>query len=254
MALGSVGPASAAAAYRSATYPAALQFSGISVSVNGLGLYGTTTVAGNQGVDCLEANVNPVTLTLSEVFEPRCDDPRAYGEPVVPVEATVDGGNYIAVHVARVDPATGHIEVGPVLGIDEDASDTRPLWVYGAGSLWLYLTAPRGSANASEALRVSASTGQLVQTARVSPALYRPVLAADDDGLYLSPAVNGEAQAAPGNANAVVFHVGIGAAKATSFTVGQPASGTALPIGCPGPATSCLRTCASVLRPRRSAC
>ena len=210
-------PASAAATYRSSTYPAAFEFSGISVSAAGLGLYGTATVAGNQGVDCLEADVGPVTLALSEVFEPRCDDPRAYGYTVVPVEATVDQGNYISVRVARVNPATGHIEVGPVLGTDEDASDTRPLWVYGAGSLWLYLTAPRGSSNASEALRVSASTGQLVQTARVSPAIYRPVLAADASGLYLSPAVNGQAQAGPGNANAVVFHVGIGATRSEVF-------------------------------------
>jgi hypothetical protein len=107
--LGGVSAASTITTYRSATYPAAFQFSGISVSANGLGLYGTSTVAGNQGVDCLEADVSPVTLALSDVFEPRCDDPRAYGEPVVPVEATVGHGNYISVRVARVDPATGRL-------------------------------------------------------------------------------------------------------------------------------------------------
>ena len=217
MAFGALSPASAATAYRSATYPAALQFSAISVSARGLGLYGTATEAGNQGVDCLEADINPETLAASDVFEPRCDDPRTTGYPVVPVEATVDHGNYISVRVARLDPVTGHIEVGPVLGTDEDASDTRPLWAYGPGSLWIYLTAPTGSPKASEALRVSTSTGQLMQTARVSPALYRPVLVADADGLYLSPAVNGGAQAAPGAENAVIFHVGPGATKSDIF-------------------------------------
>jgi hypothetical protein len=217
LALGSVSPASAATAYRSATYPAAFQFSGISVSAGRLGLYGTATVAGDQGVDCLEADVNPTTLALSDVFEPRCDDPHAYGEPVVPVEATVDQGNYISVRVARVDPATGHIEVGPVLGTDEDASDTRPQWVYGSGSLWLYLAAPKGSPHAGEALRVSETTGQLVQEARVSPALYRPVMAADVNGLYLSPAVNGGFEAGPGAADAIIFHVGISAIASDVF-------------------------------------
>jgi hypothetical protein len=119
--------------------------------------------------------------------------------------------------VARLDPVSGQIGVGPVLGTDEDASDTRPLWAYGPGSLWIYLTAPRGSPKASEALRVSTSTGQLVQTARVSPALYRPVLAADADGLYLSPAVNGGAETGPGGTTSVIFHVGIGATQSDTF-------------------------------------
>jgi hypothetical protein len=212
-----VGTASAAVTYRSATYPAAFQFSGIAVSAQGLGLYGTATVAGDQGVDCLEAHVGPGTLALSDVFEPRCDDPRAYGEPVVPVEATVDRGNYISVRVARVDPTTGHIEVGPVLGTDEDASDTRPQWVYGSGWLWLYLAAPKGSPHAGEALRVSEATGQLVQEARVSPALYRPVIAADANGLYLSPAVNGGLAPGPGTENAAIFEVGTGATTGNVF-------------------------------------
>jgi hypothetical protein len=212
-----LSPASAAVAYGSATYPASLQFSAISISGRGLGLYGTATVAGNQGVDCLEADVNPATLALSEVFEPRCDDPRMAGYPVVPVEATVDRGNYISVRVARVEHATGHIEVGPVLGTDEDASDTRPQWVYGPGSLWLYLAAPKGSPRAGEALRVSEATGQLVQAARVSPALFRPVMAADANGLYLSPAVNGGFQAGPGTADAAIFHVGTGATTSDVF-------------------------------------
>lgn len=215
--IGGLAPGSAALAYRSATYPAALQFSGISVSARGLGLYGTATIAGNQGVDCLEADVNPATLALSDIFEPRCDDPRISGHPVVPIEATVDKGNYIAVRVARLDSKTGHIEVGPVLGTDEDASDTRPQWVYGAGSLWLYLAAPKGSPAAGKALRVSVATGQLVQTTEVSPGLFRPVMTADSNGLYLSPAVNGGLQASPGTANAVIFHVGLGATKSDVF-------------------------------------
>jgi hypothetical protein len=212
-----VTPASAATAWRSVTYPAAFQFSGISVSARGLGLYGTATVAGNQGIDCLEADVDPVTLALSDVSEPRCEDPRSYGEPVVPVEATVDRGNYISVRVARFDPATGYMAVGPVLGTDEDASDTRPQWVYGSGSLWLYLAAPKGSPHAGEALRVSEATGQLVQEARVSPTLYRPVMAADANGLYLSPAVNGNFEAGRRTANAVIFQVSTGATASDVF-------------------------------------
>jgi len=217
LAVGGLAPAPAALAYRSAIYAAALQVSGISISARGLGLYGTATIAGNQGVDCLEADVNPATLALSDIFEPRCDDPRMSGYPVVPVEATVDRGNYISVRVARVDPAAGRIEVGPVLGTDEDASDTRPQWVYGPGSLWLYLAAPKGSPSAGKALRVSVTTGQLMQATEVVPALFRPVMAADANGLYLSPAVNGGSQASPGTANAVIFHVGLGATKSDVF-------------------------------------
>jgi hypothetical protein len=245
-------PASAAVTYRSVTYPATFQFSGVSVSTKGLGLYGTSTVAGNQGVACLEAHVNPTTLTLSDIFEPRCDDPRITGHGVVPVEATTERGNFISVRVARLDSATGRIQVGPVLGTDEDASDTRPLWAYGPGSLWLYLTAPKGSPNTGEVLRVSDVTGRLLQATPVAPDLYRPVLAANADGLYLSPAGNGSFQAGPTTENAAIFHVGIGATKTTvyyrwptsqftGFADWMGASGDQLWADiCPRPSLKCL--------------
>lgn len=88
-----------------------------------------------------------------------------------------------------------------------DGSDTRPLSAYGAGSLWLYdVYTGRGA----EVLRFSAETGRLEQTVAM-PRLFRPVIAADEDGLYLMAAVNGGTGPGP----AALYHVALGATSAT---------------------------------------
>ena len=69
----------------------------------------------------------------------------------------------------------------------QDSSDTKPQWVYGPDSLWIYdVNTEAGPV----AVRVSLASGRIVQRTPM-PKLYRPVLAADADGLWLVAATNG---------------------------------------------------------------
>jgi hypothetical protein len=69
-----------------------------------------------------------------------------------------------------------------------DASDTRPQWAYGGGSLWLYDVA---TTSGPQLLRYSLGTGRLQRRWRFPVRLFRPVLAANDDGAWLMAATNG---------------------------------------------------------------
>jgi hypothetical protein len=89
----------------------------------------------------------------------------------------------------------------------DEASDTHLEWTYGPGSLWLFDTAtPRGA----EALRVSTATGRVEDTVPL-PRIFRPLLAADADGLWLALAPSG---GAPGRGPAPLYHVAPGARSA----------------------------------------
>ncbi len=88
----------------------------------------------------------------------------------------------------------------------EDASDTRPQWTTYGRSLWLYDVATSGG---PEVLRFDARTGALLQRT-VMPRLFRPVMVANGDGLWLDPATNGGVD---GLSVVPVLHVAFGASK-----------------------------------------
>ena len=82
------------------------------------------------------------------------------------------------------------LSTGKVVFTYQDASDTRPASAYGGGYLWIYdVRTPKGA----QLAQVSASTGRLVRTI-VMPQVFRPLMAADDDGVWLAPATNGGVQ------------------------------------------------------------
>ena len=117
----------------------------------------------------------------------------------------------------RVDEVVGELrpqvaarfaryQVGPVLMRSPQISTAYPVWAYGDGYLWLYDGTTRPG---SELLRISLTSGAVL--ARVSmPDLPRPILAADNDGLWVAPAVNGGGHA--------VYHVAPGATTATRLS------------------------------------
>jgi len=186
------------------TVPASLGFASISLTPAGLRLTGTATLGGDQGVACLEASVDPATLALLRIIEPRCDDPALAGKPVMPVQYGLRSQpNDAVVRIARIDSSNGRIEVGPVLMTYGNYSDTHLESAYGPGSLWLYASA---STKGPMVLRVSEATGQVVQATRI-PDLDRPVIAADAAGLYLAPAANSLGNFGDG----IIYHLGIGA-------------------------------------------
>jgi hypothetical protein len=74
-------------------------------------------------------------------------------------------------------------------------SDTRPLNAYGGGWLWIYDV---DTTVGAEVLQISASTGRLVDTVPM-PRIYRPILAADDEGLWIGPSAEGVGSTGPVN-------------------------------------------------------
>lgn len=209
-----VAAASGSGSYRSATIPSNLAFTAMASSPSGLVLSGTTTLAGDQGVLCLMARANARTLALSGIVEPFCDSPLLSGHSVVAVQQS-SRSMVTSVRIAHLSP-TGQVEVGPVVLTYEEASDTHLESVYAAGSLWLYApSTPSGG----RALRISETTGQVLQDTPVSPAMDRPIIGANANGFYLAPDPEtgflGSAKLP--KENGIIYHVGIGASGVQIF-------------------------------------
>ena len=119
----------------------------------------------------------------------------APGEQFGLLESPMDGALYPKgsgprtsdVRFAHLDSSTRIIDVGPVLMEYGDYSGgARPEVVRDGGSIWLFDDAAQSG---SEALRISASTGAVLQRV-VMPAISRPVLGANAEGLWLAQAGN----------------------------------------------------------------
>ena len=61
--------------------------------------------------------------------------------------------------------------------------DSAPTWIYGGGDLWLYESDNPGGV---DLMRISATTGDVLQRLRV-PKVWKPVLAYNDEGLWIAP-------------------------------------------------------------------
>ncbi|MHB8470031.1 MAG: hypothetical protein ACYDCH_09790 [Gaiellaceae bacterium] len=159
-----------------------------------------------QGNACEFLLVDRRTLGLRGPLRRACARPPASAHPVVPVEIPSRRSPYGSVRIG-----------GRVVLRYEDVSDARPLWTWGGGSLWLYdVATPHGAL----ALRFDAATGKLLQTVRM-PRMFRPALAANEDGLWLAPAPNGGIS---GGATARVYRVAPGSRRATLVHAGGRAA------------------------------
>ena len=182
--------------------PSNLNLYGIAPARNGLLLTGDTT----RGA-CAFVRVAQAPLRITAHGTTACS--RTSAEPVHPVLA-YDRKNFnVRVRIAR-----GTRE-GPVVMTFQQVSDTQLEWAYGPNTLWLFDTA---TTHGAEVMQISATTGRIENVVRM-PRIFRPVLAADDDGLWLAIAPNGgypdEASTrapiyhvAPGTRTAVVVHYG----------------------------------------------
>jgi hypothetical protein len=104
-------------------------------------------------------------------------------------------------------------------------SDTQPVTAYGGGSMWVYDVA---TTNGPEVVQIAEATGEVTDTVRL-PTLYRPLLAANDDGLWLGNSVQGGSSSSP------LWHVAPGATAAVAVA-GPPATQVADKAGV-GPRT-----------------
>jgi hypothetical protein len=135
---------------------------------------------------CHSAVVNPLTLKLTDLRTAACDDPALYGVRVLPVNYAANGQGYTStVRIAHTTVSPRGYTVGPVVMRYEEASDTDAEWVYGDGYLWIYEPM---TTSGSELLQVSLTSGAVVDRVGM-PVISRPLLATDDDGLWLVPAI-----------------------------------------------------------------
>jgi hypothetical protein len=155
------------------------------------------------GNGCAWLIVDPSTLTAKQT-KTSCDRPPGSEFRYAPVVIPNPHSRWQDVRLARAGTTVGY---GAVVLRYSDGSDTRPIWTYGGGSLWLYDVA---TTRGSELLRFSATTGQLLQQLTM-PKLFRPVVAANLDGLWLVAAVNGGVS---GQYPAALYHVAPGSSRA----------------------------------------
>lgn len=129
------------------------------------------------GPGCIWTTVDPVRMRLLRTHRGSCD-------------AAARASGRLTPSVVY-DPKSPWQEVvlsnGRVVFQYEDASDTRPQWAYGPGALWIYDVWTHEGA---QVVRVSLASGRIVQRVRM-PKMFRPLLAADADGLWLASATNG---------------------------------------------------------------
>jgi hypothetical protein len=178
-----------------------------SVERDGANLLLTGTA--RTGGGCAWATVEPKTLHVIGVARGTCERPLRAAHRLVPALFRDPRSFDVRVRIAKVQRER-RVSYGPVVMRFEEASDTHLEWTHGTGSLWLFDAAmPRGA----EALRISTATGAVVQSVRM-PRIFRPLLAADEDGLWLAIATNGSA---PGSAAAPIYRIAAGAAHAPAL-------------------------------------
>ncbi|HTC71116.1 MAG TPA: hypothetical protein VK662_16220, partial [Acidothermaceae bacterium] len=176
------------------TLPADDTFYGVSTESGQLLVSGTVT--SSQDAPCVQAAVDPTVLTLGALTTVSCDDPATSGDQVYAssgdrvyfVVNNPDGGSTAftsSIVIVTTNPTTGKSTTGPTVMRFSEASDTRPVAAYGGGWLWVYDV---DTSNGPEVLQVSATSGQVENVVR-TPQLYRPVLAANSDGLWLGNSI-----------------------------------------------------------------
>lgn len=138
---------------------------------------------------CSSGVVNPSTLALSDVRHGSCADPALFGRSVIPA-ISIDkdlpakgGGPSAVVRIAHVTARSPGYALGPIVMTFPALAygQTDPSWIYGDGDLWLY-----DWENRFDLLRVSATTGAVLQRLSV-PKIQTPLLAFNDDGLWIAP-------------------------------------------------------------------
>jgi hypothetical protein len=182
--------------------PSRASFYTVEASGNRLLLSGSDTTG--NGCDWLVVDAN--ALRVKSSLDASCEQPGLASEPVVPVQFYRPQGNRTSVRIARPTSRPERVSSGPVVMRFPEVSDTRLEWTYGPDLLWLYDVA---TTHGAEVVEVSTASGRVVRTVSM-PKLFRPLLAADADGLWIAASVETAA-----GAPAPTYHLapGVGAPR-----------------------------------------
>lgn len=188
--------------------PSKYTFFGLTTDSGPLLLNGAVTST-DPNAPCIRTPVDATALALGAVTSGSCDDPEMSGERVAIDVINPDGGSLAfttSIAITVTDPKTGTPKTGPVIMRISEASDTNPVEAYGGGSMWVYDV---DTSNGPEAIQVSAISGQVQDVVR-TPQLYRPIMVANADGLWLGNSIEGSPVAG------TLFHVAPGSHVVTT--------------------------------------
>lgn len=186
----SPAPPTAAQRQPGVVLPSSALFNQISLTSNGLLLSGVTNTAGeNPQGPCAAASLDSESLAVGNLNVGNCDNPQLFGHTVEAVTSQTQPSNNVNVSVSAVSPTTGKLTDGPVVMTYEYSSDTHLVTAYGPSSLWIYDVA---TTKGAELLQVSTKSGAVVDVVPM-PKLYRPLLAADDGGVWVANSIEGSA-------------------------------------------------------------
>jgi hypothetical protein len=173
--------------------PSSALFTQISVTSKGLLLTGETSATAERlDPTCVAAAIDPRSLSIGRLDVGSCGDPLLFGLTVEAVNTQIGRSNSASISIHTANPTTGQVSDGPVVMIYGSYSDTRPVTTYGSQWIWIYDVE---TTNGPELLQISAQSGNVVETVPM-PALYRPLLAADDGGVWIANSLSGS----PGSA------------------------------------------------------
>lgn len=186
-----ISPIPIHAASSSVILPSADSFNQIIATSSGtLILSGVTRKTANTASPvCVVSTVNIGKFTISKPAPISCADPAAYGRQVGIATQYFRGGSTgleANVEIAKVS-TTGQVTKGPTLMTYTSCSDCGPVSTYGDGILWIY---DNSTTSGAEIVEVSDTTGKLIATVPM-PKLFRPLLAANNQGLFIANSLYG---------------------------------------------------------------
>jgi hypothetical protein len=171
-----------------AVLPSSALFTQISLTSQGLLLTGETRASlGNTTSTCVAAPIDPQTLAVGKFEVGSCDDPLLSGLTVAAVTAPIPHSNNATLSLNTANAATGRVHHGPGIVTYGSYSDTHPVVASGTRWIWIYDV---DTTAGPELLQVSAHSGNVVATIPM-PALYRPLLAADEGGVWVANSIGG---------------------------------------------------------------
>jgi hypothetical protein len=154
----------------------------------------TTFAGGHVHGTCTAATLDPTSLRVTSVAHGSCGDPALFAQHVIPIVYVPTrhdhpgwGVNPLAMRISVLDRSVpAGYRVGPVIVTYPDGSDMRAETIEGDDSLWVYAPVLAPQATDGELLRVSLTTGQVVERWRM-PSIFRALLATNANGLWLAP-------------------------------------------------------------------
>jgi hypothetical protein len=184
-------PASSAPHHGSAVERAALptadHFSALTTVGSRLVLRGD---ADGPGCRSTSATVDPVTLTLGPVAVSSCAQPDLAGRRAA-ADLDYDPTTTSETFAVATRTNAGAVETGPVLATFEAPAGDHPATTTADGYIWVWGSPVAGGG--SQVTQVSATTGAVIETVSLPHSDFgTPLLAADDDGLWLSLPPNTE--------------------------------------------------------------